>query len=137
MKVRNINRLLIIFSLFEGKKHGYEIIKEIEEKTGKRPSASQIYPFLEKMEEEGYIKMEEEGKRGKKVYSLTGEGEDFVESKFKMFSDIVESTIKKDLSVCAHCGCKVYEGGHSEEIDGEELNFCCKHCASTYQKSQG
>lgn len=132
VEVRNIVKMMIIFSLYQGKKHGYEIMNEIEESTGKRPSASQIYPFLTKLEENNLIEVDETGDRGKKVYSLNSEGTDFVERKLDMFSEIISSTIEKNLSVCAHCGCKVYEGGVTEESDGEDLRFCCKHCAKSY-----
>jgi len=40
--------------------------------------------------------------------------------------------IEPSLDVCAHCGCKIYEGGHREVIKGEELVFCCSHCAAPY-----
>lgn len=131
--IQNVNKLLIVFSLSEGKKHGYEIIKEIEKKTGKKPSTSQVYPFLNKMYKNKLIKINETGERGKKIYSLTEKGEKYIETKFKMFSDIVESTISKDLTTCAHCGCRVYDGGHKEELENETLNFCCEHCANSYK----
>ncbi len=135
VKVRNIVKMLTICSLWQDSKHGYELMNEIEEKTGKRPSASQIYPFLDQMVEKGLLEVEKTGDRGKKVYSLTEDGQEFVERKMDMFSDIFTATLENNLKVCAHCGCKVYEGGIKEEIDGEELKFCCKHCAESY-KSQ-
>lgn len=46
-----------------------------------------------------------------------------------------QEPIKEDLTTCAHCGCKVYEGAYKEEINGKELAFCCKHCARSYKKS--
>ncbi len=132
VKVRNMVKMLVIFSLWQGKKHGYELMNEVEKKTGKRPSASQIYPFLEKLMDNNLIEVEEEGGRGKKVYRLTEKGIEFVEKKLDIFSDIIAATIEKDLSVCAHCGCKVYEGGIKKVIDEEELKFCCEHCAESY-----
>ncbi|MFB6215880.1 MAG: PadR family transcriptional regulator, partial [Candidatus Aenigmatarchaeota archaeon] len=100
---------------------------------GERPSSSQIYPFLSKLEDEGLVEVDETGERRKKVYKLTDEGDAYVETKLEMFSDIITETLEKNLTTCAHCGCKVYEGGHTEEVDGEELKFCCKHCAESYQ----
>lgn len=135
VRIRNIVNLWIVFSLWKGRTHGYEIIKEIEEGTGKRPSTSQIYPFLQKLEEKDLVTSRKTGDRGKKVYSLTEKGESFVRSKIEMFSEIISETIEKDLDTCAHCGCKVYEGGHSESVDGEKLMFCCQHCASSYKRT--
>jgi DNA-binding PadR family transcriptional regulator len=54
--------------------HGYEMITELEERSGGawRPSAGSIYPTLQLLEDEGLIKGEETG--GKRRFSLTDEG---------------------------------------------------------------
>jgi DNA-binding PadR family transcriptional regulator len=54
--------------------HGYEMIQELEERTGGRwtPSAGSIYPTLQLLEDEGLVKPEEV--EGRKVYSLTEAG---------------------------------------------------------------
>jgi DNA-binding PadR family transcriptional regulator len=54
--------------------HGYEMIKEIEERSGGywRPSAGSIYPTLQLLEEQGLIAGEETG--GKRLFSLTDDG---------------------------------------------------------------
>lgn len=131
-RIKNVVDLWIVLSLWKGEAHGYRIMKEIEEATGRRPSTSQVYPLLNAMEERGLVESRESGGRGKKVYSLTEEGEEFVESKMEMFSSIISATVERDLTVCAQCGCKVYEGGHVEAVGGEELKFCCRHCAESY-----
>ncbi|MBS1263177.1 MAG: hypothetical protein MAG715_00347 [Methanonatronarchaeales archaeon] len=135
LRVRNVVNLWILLSLWRNGSHGYELIKEIEDATGRRPSASQVYPFLQKLEANGLVSAEETGGRGKKVYALTEEGRTFVESKMEMFSSVISSTVEKDLTVCAHCGCKVYQGGHRETVGGEELRFCCSHCAESYRRA--
>jgi DNA-binding PadR family transcriptional regulator len=55
--------------------HGYEMIQELEERTGGRwtPSAGSIYPTLQLLEDEGLVKPEEVD--GRKVYSLTEAGQ--------------------------------------------------------------
>jgi DNA-binding PadR family transcriptional regulator len=55
--------------------HGYEMISEIEERSGGywRPSAGSIYPTLQLLEDEGLIAGEES--EGKRRFSLTAEGE--------------------------------------------------------------
>ena len=55
--------------------HGYEMITELEERTGGRwrPSAGSIYPTLQLLEDEGLVTAEEV--EGRKVYSLTDEGQ--------------------------------------------------------------
>ena len=55
--------------------HGYEIITELEERTGGRwrPSAGSIYPTLQLLEDEKLVTAEEV--EGRKVYSLTDAGQ--------------------------------------------------------------
>jgi DNA-binding PadR family transcriptional regulator len=55
--------------------HGYEMIQELEERTGGRwrPSAGSIYPTLQLLEDEGLVTAEEV--EGRKVYSLTDAGQ--------------------------------------------------------------
>ncbi len=54
--------------------HGYEIIQEIEAKTGGHwvPSPGSVYPALEYLESRGYITMEESDR--KKIYTITESG---------------------------------------------------------------
>lgn len=67
---------LVILSLLDEKpRHGYEIIKELEERSGGRytPSAGAVYPTLTMLEDLGYaVATPEEG--GKKVYAITEAG---------------------------------------------------------------
>jgi len=55
--------------------HGYEMITELEERTGGRwrPSAGSIYPTLQLLEDEGLVTAEEVD--GRKVFSLTESGQ--------------------------------------------------------------
>jgi len=73
------------------------------------------------------------GKKVRKVYELTDEGKELCRRLFRRFSSIVATAIEPSLSVCVHCGCKVYEGGHIERVDGKETMFCCEHCAASYR----
>jgi DNA-binding PadR family transcriptional regulator len=56
--------------------HGYEMIQELEERTGGRwtPSAGSIYPTLQLLEDEGLVTPEDVD--GRKVYSLTDAGKE-------------------------------------------------------------
>ncbi len=68
-------KLVILRLLDEKPRHGYEIIKELEERSSGRytPSAGAIYPTLTMLEDLGYaISTPEEG--GKKVYAITDAG---------------------------------------------------------------
>jgi DNA-binding PadR family transcriptional regulator len=68
-------KLVILRLLDEKPRHGYEIIKELEERSGGRytPSAGSVYPTLTMLEDLGYaVATPEEG--GKKVYTITDAG---------------------------------------------------------------
>jgi DNA-binding PadR family transcriptional regulator len=67
-------QLLILALLEEKPRHGYELIKELEERSGGfySPSPGVIYPALTYLEEIGYASVETSGT--KKLYSITAEG---------------------------------------------------------------
>jgi DNA-binding PadR family transcriptional regulator len=133
VKVTNMVKFFCLLLLYQRPKHGYELIKEIENNLEKKPSTGQIYPFLNTLLESNFIRTKKEGDREKKTYELTREGRRFVEKKLEMFGGIISATVEKDLSTCAHCGCKVYSGGYEEVIDDRKLTFCCMHCAATHK----
>ena len=69
-------QLVILALLKEKPRHGYEIIKALEEKSGGFyvPSPGMVYPALTYLEESGYaVVLESEG--AKKLYRLTDAGE--------------------------------------------------------------
>jgi DNA-binding PadR family transcriptional regulator len=67
-------RSAILALLDDRPMHGYEMIQELEERTGGRwrPSAGSIYPTLQLIEDEGLVTAEEVD--GRKVFSLTDSG---------------------------------------------------------------
>jgi len=138
--VYDFSRFYILMILYEGPAHGYSIIdkfKKTEELTTVKKviSPSLVYPFLQILENKGLLKhtLKAVGKKDRKVYELTEEGKTLVTKLFKRFSSLISTAIEPSLNVCAHCGCKVYEGGHIETINDKKLTFCCKHCAATYK----
>ena len=68
-------RLAILSLLAERPMHGYELMKELEARSGGmyRASAGTIYPNLQQLEDEGLVRMET-SKDGKRVYSITDAG---------------------------------------------------------------
>lgn len=60
--------------LKERPKHGYEMMKELEDRSGGfyTPSAGAIYPTLNLLEDRGWVSVETQD--GKKVYTITDEG---------------------------------------------------------------
>jgi DNA-binding PadR family transcriptional regulator len=74
-------RSAILGLLRERQMHGYEMIQELEARTGGRwrPSAGSIYPTLQLLEDEGLVKAEEVD--GKRVFSLTESGTEAAEER--------------------------------------------------------
>jgi hypothetical protein len=67
-------RAAVLSLLSEKPMHGYQIIREIEERSGGswKPSAGSVYPTLQLLADEGLITAEESN--GRKTYALTEEG---------------------------------------------------------------
>jgi DNA-binding PadR family transcriptional regulator len=81
-------RLVILRLIKDKPRHGYEIIKALEERMGGcyTPSAGTVYPTLQLLEDQGYVRIVEEG--GKKVYHITPEGERYLDEHQDALSDI-------------------------------------------------
>ena len=67
-------RQSVLALLREQPMHGYQLITEIEQRSGGawRPSPGSVYPTLQLLADEGLIVAEEAG--GRKTYALTAEG---------------------------------------------------------------
>lgn len=67
-------RSAVLALLAERPMHGYQIIREIEERSGGnwKPSAGSVYPTLQLLADEGLVSAEESN--GRKIYSLTESG---------------------------------------------------------------
>lgn len=67
--------------LAEQPRHGYELIKELENRYGGfyRPSPGSVYPTLQLLEDEGYLTSEVV--EGKRVYSLTDAGRQLLDER--------------------------------------------------------
>lgn len=84
-------KYVILQLLDEKPRHGYEIIKALEERFGGMysPSAGTVYPTLTLLEDLGYARVTvEEG--GKKVYSITDEGRAYLAQNRSAVDDIFE-----------------------------------------------
>ena len=136
--ISDFSRFYILTLLYEGPCHGYRIISKFKKRIGKEISPSLVYPFLQQLEQKGLVKhtIKHVGEKEKKVYELTEEGKKLCGRLFKRFAALVSVAIEPSLEICASCGCKVYEGGYKETIDGEETVFCCKHCANSYKQEK-
>lgn len=74
-------RLVILNLIAEKPRHGYELIKSIEERVAGAysPSPGVIYPSLTLLEELGYVTVSD-AEGGKKLYAITDQGRAFLEA---------------------------------------------------------
>jgi DNA-binding PadR family transcriptional regulator len=83
-------KYVILRLLREKPRHGYEIMKALEEKMGGwyTPSAGTIYPTLQLLEDQGHVRVVET--EGKKVYHITPEGEAFLDEHHDVIEEIMQ-----------------------------------------------
>lgn len=126
--VSNMAKFYMLMLLSDGPKHGYELMKSLEDKIERRVSPAQTYPFLRILEKLGYLKSKKTGNREKRTYALTMSGREFVRHVTVRFGELIDIAVRPRLTVCAHCGCRVFSGGYTSK-DGRK--FCCKYCAES------
>ncbi len=83
-------RLIALALIAEAPRHGYEIIKLLEEKTADwySPSPGIVYPTLTYLEEAGYVTASAEG--SKKLYTITDEGRAYLEANRELVNVVLE-----------------------------------------------
>ena len=83
-------RLIALALIAEAPRHGYEIIKLVEEKTADwySPSPGIVYPTLTYLEEAGYVTASTEG--SKKLYTITDEGRTYLQSNRELVDVVLE-----------------------------------------------
>jgi DNA-binding PadR family transcriptional regulator len=90
-------RLVMLALIAEQPRHGYEIIKLIEDRTegAYSPSPGIVYPTLTFLEEAGYLTAQAEG--AKKLYTITAEGR----AQLKENRDIADIVLERLAAVGA------------------------------------
>ncbi|BGE81448.1 PadR family transcriptional regulator [Staphylococcus petrasii] len=71
-------QFVILKMLEEESRHGYQIIKDLEErfKGFYSPSPGSVYPILQMLEDREFVSISKEG--NKKIYTITDEGKQFL-----------------------------------------------------------
>jgi DNA-binding PadR family transcriptional regulator len=88
-------KLVILRMLEEKPRHGYEIIKELETRSGGAysPSPGTVYPTLTLLEDMGHARaVPEEG--GKKIYEITDEGRKHLADNSTTVNDVFDKFVK-------------------------------------------
>ena len=88
-------RLIALALIAQEPRHGYEIIKLVEEKTADwySPSPGIVYPTLTYLEEAGYVTVSSEG--SKKLYTITDDGRAYLAEQ----RDVADAILKRLAAV--------------------------------------
>jgi DNA-binding PadR family transcriptional regulator len=87
-------QLIVLALLNEKPRHGYEIIKALEEHSSGvyTPSPGVVYPALTYLEEMGYAASQAEG--NKKLYKITDAGKEHLEKNRKIADETLEQILR-------------------------------------------
>lgn len=82
-------RLIVLRLIAEKPRHGYEIIKAIEDSSMGvyRPSAGAIYPILSYLQDMGYVTVTSSSD-GRKIHEITEDGKSFLKSSAPLMETI-------------------------------------------------
>jgi DNA-binding PadR family transcriptional regulator len=83
-------KYVILELLKDQPRHGYDIIRALEERMRGyyRPSPGSVYPTLQMLEDLGYVSSSQQ--EGKKIYTITDEGRRYLEDQKSTVDDIRE-----------------------------------------------
>ncbi|MBI1810207.1 MAG: PadR family transcriptional regulator [Gemmatimonadetes bacterium] len=93
-------KFVILQLLAEKPRHGYDVIKALEERSGGRyaPSPGTVYPTLTLLEEMGFaVATAEEG--GKRVYAITDEGRAYLEANRSTVDEVLDRLSELGASI--------------------------------------
>jgi len=71
--IKGYLKLFFLKKIKESECSGYDLISSVESNLGKKPSSGSVYPLLNQLLTDKYIKVKEENR--KKIYSITKKGE--------------------------------------------------------------
>lgn len=83
-------RYVVLALIAEKPRHGYEIIKELEQRVGGgyAPSPGAIYPLLAMLDEMGHVSVTADG--NKKLHTITPEGQAYLDENKAMVDALME-----------------------------------------------
>jgi DNA-binding PadR family transcriptional regulator len=83
-------KFVILRLVSEKPMHGYEVMQALEEESCGcyKASAGSVYPTLQMLEDEGYVRSREED--GKKIYEITDEGREYLDDHGDVVDEIFE-----------------------------------------------
>ena len=113
-------RLFLLLLLDEQPRHGYDLIKLVEERfLGMyTPSAGTVYPRLQSLEDEGLI--EHEDLDGRKVYRLTDAGRRELHERRSELDDLQERAVESARHLAGTIRAEVLDGVRDMKADLRE-----------------
>ena len=97
--VKSMARVHYLCLIDKGFAHGYDIIQHVKEKFRLKCSASMVYPVLQSLESDGFIRGEwidgKEGHPSKKRYYLTPSGKKLITTARKRIPALVNAAFSK------------------------------------------
>ncbi|TWP35252.1 PadR family transcriptional regulator [Leekyejoonella antrihumi] len=110
-------RLYLLALLADGPRHGYEVMRDLEERFHGlyTPSAGTIYPRLAKLEEEGLVERSMQGRKG--TYALTEQGREEVASRRADLGDLEQDLDQSVHDLAAEVRSRVH--GQSSDLRNE------------------
>ncbi|MBS7646464.1 PadR family transcriptional regulator [Candidatus Bathyarchaeota archaeon] len=86
--LRSLEKPVILWLLSHKPRHGYELISEFKKLTGRTLKPSIVYPFLHRLEMEGFASSQWtlKGNRKIKHYTLTKKGEELLQKMRETFT---------------------------------------------------
>src|SRR3989338_2595088 len=96
VKVDSFVKLHLMMALNNGETYGYELMKNLESKLGKKVSAANIYPFLKELKQNKLVVCKQEGRE--KIYSLTRQGKAFTNNILLKFNELIQESLKNKLT---------------------------------------
>jgi DNA-binding PadR family transcriptional regulator len=112
-------RAAALLLLAEEPRNGYQVMQEIEQRSGGvwRPSPGSVYPALAQLEDEGLVRVEE--RDGRRAYSLTDTGRAYVDERrddlvapWEEMSDSVDDDVASLFKEMRQVGMAAGQIGH-------------------------
>ena len=118
---RGVLRYILLAALKDGPKHGYQMIKWLEERSHGfySPSPGTIYPTLQYLEDQGLVRAENQEER--RVYHLTDAGRAELEAHGGMVEAVIER-FSRHVPGGAAGGAAGHEAGHEAGFLKAELH---------------
>jgi len=110
-------RLYLLALLSDGPRHGYEVMRDLEDRFHGlyTPSAGTVYPRLAKLEEEGLVERSMHGRKG--TYALTDLGRQEVAARRPELGDLEDDLDRSVQDLAAEVRSRVH--GESSDLRNE------------------